>query len=87
MTKEELEKIPLHFVAHINMENQHQIVYASDNGEIGTANIQPYRGGRPYGKCRKSYRLKSRWYDKYDEFLEAIKDYHVPFNVIEGCEK
>ena len=77
MTREELEKIPFHFVSHISFEDEHITTYASEDNRIGFSNHVPYKNGQPNRK-KKAYRIymvDGEIFDDYEEFLEALKSY------------
>jgi len=82
MTKEELGKLPFHFVSHISFEDEHVTTYASEDNRIGFSNHVPFKDGHPNHR-KKAYRIYSidgKVFEKEKEFLEALELYQL--NVI-----
>lgn len=77
MTKEELTKVPFHFVSHIAMRDYHQSTYASKDGRLGFADVQPMKDGYPVGRCHRHWRIGGTWYRSKRKFLEALKDFEL----------
>lgn len=76
MTIEELEKIPFHLVAHLNMEDMHCTTYMSDCKRFGFYDHVPFKDGEP-DKRRKAYRhymINGKVYKTKKKFLEALAD-------------
>ena len=77
MTWEELTKVPFHFVSHIAMANYHQSTYASEDGRLGFAAIQPIKDDCPVGKGLRHWRIDNTWYKSRRKFLKALKDFEL----------
>lgn len=77
MTREELEKIPFHFVSHLSMEDEHCTTYASEDGRIAFCEHVPFKNGH-HNRKKKAYRIymvDGEIFDDYEGFLEALKSY------------
>lgn len=76
MTIEELEKVPFHFVSHLNMEDMHCTTYISDDKRFGFCDHVPFKNGEP-DRRKKSYRhymINGKVYKTMAEFIEALAD-------------
>ena len=77
MTKEELEKIPFHFVSHFSFEDLHITTYASEDNRIGFSNHVPFKNGHLNHK-KKAYRIYAidgKVFKTEKEFYEAFELY------------
>ena len=74
MTKEEFDKIPLHFSYHISMAGWNELAYVSDDNFFGVTRItdKDEETGE-YGKTRVHYRIGDKWYKSRKKFLEALE--------------
>lgn len=77
MTVEELKKIPLHFVCHLNMGDVHTTTYASEDNRIGICDHVPYKDGEPKGRTYRHWMLDGKVFKKWDKFVEALKDFKI----------
>lgn len=75
MTLEELKKIPLHFVCHLNMGDVHTTTYASEDNRIGICDHVRYKDGEPKGKSYRHWRIDNNVYKKWDDFVKALNDF------------
>ena len=75
MTKEELQKIPFHFVSHMSMEDEHTSTYASPDNRLGFCDHTIYKDGQPY-RTYRHYRIDLKIYKSKKKFEEAIKDWN-----------
>lgn len=75
MTEKDLEKIPFHFVAHMNYEDEHSTTYSSEDGRLGFCDHVPFKNGEPKGRAYRHYRIGLKIYKSKAKFLEALKDF------------
>ena len=78
MTDEQLQKIPFHCVAHMSMEHEHTLTYASEDGRLGFCDHTPKRKNGDFGRTYRHYRIDNKVYKTKDKFIEALKDFN-PF--------
>ena len=75
MTKEELEKIPFHFVNHLSMVDEHVANYSDDSGRLGFCVITPKKDDFTFGKSRTHYRIDDKIFKTKEKFLEALENF------------
>ena len=77
MTKEELKKIPFHFVSHLAMEGEHCTCYESQDGRLGWCDHvpMPTRHNQEPGRAYRHYRIDTKVYKSRQKWLEALKDF------------
>ena len=88
MTIEELEKVPFHFVSHLNMEDMHCTTYISDDKRFGFCDHVPFKNGEP-DRRKKSYRhymINGKVYKTKGKFLKALADVGT-MEVVKGGEQ
>lgn len=76
MTYEEFEKIPMQFVAHMSMDDEHTVTYASPNGRLSVCTHTPVLKYGNFGKPYKHYRIDKKVYKSKKKFVEALENYH-----------
>ena len=82
MTKEEFGKIPFKFVGHISMEGEHQRSYTNEQFGFNICVVtKSYNEGMMFGRSRRWYQYKGKWYGTLKKFLEAIKDVEFINNI------
>lgn len=82
MTKEELQKVPFHFVSHLSMGNVHISTYIAENKRIGFSDHVKYRNGQPTNRCYRVWMLDGETYENSTEFLEALKDVNFETKIV-----
>lgn len=79
MTKEELKKIPFHFVSHLAMEGEHCTCYESQDGRLGWCDhvARDPESGLVKKRARtvRHYRIDGNIYKTREKFLNALKDF------------
>ena len=81
MTEEELAKIPFRMVAHLAMEDEHCCTYSSEDGRLGFCDHTKKKGEFDFGRTYRHWRIDSKVYKKKEDFLDALKDFHLPMTV------
>lgn len=76
MTDEQLQKITYHMVAHLSMEHEHTLTYASEDGRLGFCDHTPKRKNGDFGRTYRHYRIDNKVYKKKEKFIEALKDFN-----------
>ena len=71
MTEEELKKVKFHFFSHLSMEDEHRTTYVDDSGRLSICECVPM--GRSQKKPYRVYRIDDTWYEKYENFITALK--------------
>lgn len=69
MTREELMKLPLRWVSHLSMEEEHQTCYRNDQYGITIVCVTPMRDGYN-GKSRKWFRYEGMEFGTMKGFLD-----------------
>ncbi len=82
MTKEELQKVPFHFVSHLSMEDEHISTYISENKRIGFSDHVKYRNGQPTNRCYRVWMLDGITYETKTKFLEALKEVNFETKIV-----
>jgi hypothetical protein len=77
MTKEELSKISLRFVSHLNMEHEHCSTYVNEDYGISMCCHTKVNKYGDFGRTYRHYMYKGVVYKSLPKFLEAMKD--IPF--------
>ena len=74
MTREQFEKLPLRFVCHMNMEDEHCITYKAYTfiGDLFVCVHQPYEDGNPKGRKITHYELNGKIYKSLDKLMQAM---------------
>ena len=72
MTKEELQKIPFRFVAHLSTEKMHYLTYSSEDGLLGYCDRTPKLKHGQYRKTRRHWRIGGKVYKSEKKFFEAL---------------
>lgn len=75
MTYEEFKKIPMQFVAHMSMADEHTLTYASHDGRLSVCIHTPVLKYGDFGKPYKHYRIDKKIYKSEKKFIEALADY------------
>lgn len=74
MTKEELRKVPFHFVSHLSMEKEYQTMYVDDSGRLAMCKITERISEFETGKVRYEYRVDNKWYKSKKAFEKALEE-------------
>ena len=74
MTKEELRKVPFHFVSHLSMTDQHQTMYVDDSGRLAICEITERISEFETGKTTREYRIDDKWYKTIKAFEKALEE-------------
>lgn len=75
MTREQLEKVPFRMSGHVSMAHEHSATYVNQQyGFVMVCRTKIIKNGMEFGKTRREFQYKGKWYKKLDDFLEAIKD-------------
>lgn len=76
MTKEELQKIPFHFVCSAAWEDEHTLTYESEDGRLGYCDHTPRRKDGQFGRTRRHWHIEGKVYKTEEKFLEALADFN-----------
>lgn len=76
MTKEELQKIPFHFVSSLSMEDEHMLSYESEDGRLGFCDHTPKRKNGDFGRTYRHWRIDNKVYKKKEKFIEALINFN-----------
>jgi len=79
MTKEELQKVPFHMVAHISTDKMYFLTYSSDDGLLGYCDRTPKLKHGQLGKTLRHWRIGGKVYKSDEKFYEALAKWG-------GCE-
>ena len=75
MTREQLEKVPFRMSGHVSMAHEHSATYVNQQyGFVMVCRTKIIKNGMEFGKTRREFQYKGKWYKKLDDFLEAIRD-------------
>ena len=76
MTIEQLNKIPFHMVAHMSMEHEHTLSYASEDNRLGFCDHTIKRKDGTFGRTYRHWRIDNKVYKTKGKFIEALKDFN-----------
>lgn len=83
MTEKQLGLLPLRFVSHLSLHDEHATVYANEEMRISICIHVPFTDGGygssvsspdPHRKPYTHYMYKGKVYECKKDFLQAIKD-------------
>lgn len=84
MTEEELKKVEFKFVSSMSGSVEHTITYSSKDGSLGFCDHTKVKKNGGFGRSYRHWRIKNKVYDKWEDFIEALKDFQMPFQVIKN---
>lgn len=74
MTKEELRKVPFHFVSHLTMVKEYKTMYMDDSGRLAICKIVERISEFETGKVCYKYRIDKKWYKSKKAFEKALEE-------------
>ena len=75
MTQEELKKIPFRFKYSLAMENEHAIVYETEDGRLGFCDHTPKKRNGTFGRSYRHWMIDGKVYETDKSFFEALNDF------------